>query len=77
VISFLPVSPCGNIAPADSSRSRHEVALQGVRALFPETQQSTKRKSAASAQKKEEDLKSYFTKLRFIAPSCAKLVPAN
>jgi hypothetical protein len=53
------------------------VALQGVRALFPETQQSTKRKSAASAQKKEEDLKSYFTKLRFIAPSCAKLVPAN
>ena len=27
--------------------------------------------------KKEEELKSYFTTLRFIAPSCAKLVPAN
>ena len=26
--------------------------------------------------KKEEELKSYFMKLRFIAPSCTKLVPA-
>ncbi len=27
--------------------------------------------------RKDESLKSYFTKLSFIAPSCAKLVPAN
>ncbi len=27
--------------------------------------------------RKEEEMKSYFTKLRFIAPSVAKLVPAN
>jgi rubrerythrin len=27
--------------------------------------------------RKEEELKSYFTKLRFIAPSCAKLMPVN
>ena len=27
--------------------------------------------------RKEEELKSYFTKLYFVAPSCAKLVPAT
>jgi ABC-type ATPase with predicted acetyltransferase domain len=27
--------------------------------------------------KKEVELKSYFAKLRFIAPSCAKLMPVN
>jgi len=27
--------------------------------------------------RKDETLKSYFTKLSFIAPSCAKLVPVN
>jgi rubrerythrin len=27
--------------------------------------------------RKEEELKSYFTKLYFVAPSCAKLIPAT
>jgi hypothetical protein len=36
---FLPLSPGRHIAPAGSRRYRHEVALQGVQALFPEAQQ--------------------------------------
>jgi len=39
VTCSLPVSPSGCIAPAGSRRSRHEVALQGLWALFPEAQQ--------------------------------------
>ena len=57
-----------------SRRCRHEVALQGVRAPFPEAQQ---KKECPECARKDEKLKSYFTKLNFIAPSCAKLVPVN
>ena len=36
-----------------------------------------KEKECPECARKDESLKSYFTKLSFIAPSCAKLVPVN